>query len=95
MVIILWHRRETRRLTENTNLDLYHREAPAYSTEQLKQRIAQLLKIDFVSTPRERRERYFFSKRRTDFVRFLFNTDHFLVLTFFHIPRLYAPRETN
>jgi prolyl oligopeptidase len=34
--------------------------------EQLKQRIAQLLKIDSVSIPRERRGRYFFSKRRAD-----------------------------
>ena len=34
--------------------------------EQLKQRIAQFLKIDSVSAPRERRGRYFFSKRRAD-----------------------------
>ena len=32
MVEIKWHRRETRRQTENTNFDLQHWEAPAYST---------------------------------------------------------------
>ena len=29
---ILWHRRETRRQTENTNIGLQHRESPVYST---------------------------------------------------------------
>jgi len=33
MVLMLWHRRETRRQTENTNKDLPHRKAPAYSTK--------------------------------------------------------------
>ena len=32
MVEIRWHRRETRRPTENTNIDLQHREEPGYST---------------------------------------------------------------
>jgi len=31
MVEILWHRRETRRLTEKTNLDLYARKGLIYS----------------------------------------------------------------
>lgn len=31
MVEILWHRRETRRQTENTNFNLQHSEEPAYS----------------------------------------------------------------
>jgi hypothetical protein len=31
MVEILWHRRETMRPTENTNLDLSLREEPVYS----------------------------------------------------------------
>ena len=29
---MMWHRRETRRQTENTNFDLQHRENPGYST---------------------------------------------------------------
>ena len=32
MAEILWHRRETRRQTENTNFGLKHRESPVYST---------------------------------------------------------------
>ena len=32
MVKILWHRRETRRQTEKTNLNLKHRKKPVYST---------------------------------------------------------------
>jgi hypothetical protein len=32
MVEILWHRRETRRQTEKTNLDLYSRKRLIYST---------------------------------------------------------------
>jgi hypothetical protein len=32
MVEIWWHRRETRRQTENTNFDLQHWEEPGYST---------------------------------------------------------------
>jgi hypothetical protein len=34
MVEIWWHRRETRRQTENTNFDLQHWEEPGYSTAE-------------------------------------------------------------
>ena len=33
MAEILWHRRETRRQTANTNFSLQHRESPVYSTK--------------------------------------------------------------
>jgi hypothetical protein len=33
MVEIVWHRRETRRQTENTNVNLEHWEKPIYSTD--------------------------------------------------------------
>ena len=33
MVEILWHRRETRRLREKTNLNLWYLEKPVYSTQ--------------------------------------------------------------
>jgi hypothetical protein len=32
MAEIMWHRRETRRQTENTNINLEHWERPIYST---------------------------------------------------------------
>ena len=39
MVGILWHRRETRRQTENTNLDLQLRKELVYSTTDLPTRL--------------------------------------------------------
>ena len=36
MVKLLWHRRETRRQTENTNLDLRPREEPVYSPKAVR-----------------------------------------------------------
>jgi hypothetical protein len=35
MVKMMWHRWETRRQTEKTNIDLQHREEPAYSTRKV------------------------------------------------------------
>jgi hypothetical protein len=33
---MLWHRRETRRQTEKTKLNLHHRERPAYSPDSFR-----------------------------------------------------------
>jgi len=35
MLEVLWHRRETKRLKEKTNLNLQYREKPVYSTQFL------------------------------------------------------------
>jgi hypothetical protein len=47
MVEIMWHRRETRRQTENTNVNLEHQEEPIYSTDTIMPAVVRASFVEF------------------------------------------------